>query len=161
PNEEFGEEVKAVVQPRDMRDATPEFAAELIAWCRERLAHIKCPKSIDFEEELPRAPTGKLYSAELLVRYWKDRTTGICAAPGCERMSALGRLAVPPHCLRRPASSCTRLRGRSESRGLRSRRPRAGGRWRRHRSPGRRDSRRCARPAPAPARGCPSAIPTT
>ena len=77
PNEEFGEEVKAVVQPRDMRDATPEFAAELIAWCRERLAHIKCPKSIDFEEELPRAPTGKLYKRELRDRYWKDRSTRI------------------------------------------------------------------------------------
>jgi long-chain acyl-CoA synthetase len=77
PNEEFGEEVKAVVQPRDMRDATPEFAAELIAWCRERLAHIKCPKSVDFEAELPRAPTGKLYKRELRDRYWKGRETRI------------------------------------------------------------------------------------
>lgn len=71
PNEEFGEEVKAVVQPRDMHDATPEFAAELIAWCRERLADVKCPRSIDFEAELPRAPTGKLYKRELRERYWQ------------------------------------------------------------------------------------------
>ncbi|MCO5120051.1 MAG: AMP-binding protein [Burkholderiaceae bacterium] len=77
PNEEFGEEVKAVVQPRDMRDASPELAAELIAWCRERLAHIKCPKTVDFEEELPRAATGKLYKRQLRDRYWEGRATKI------------------------------------------------------------------------------------
>lgn len=77
PNEEFGEEVKAVVQPRDMQDATPELAAELIAWCRERLADVKCPRSVDFEEELPRAATGKLYKRQLRDRYWEGRTARI------------------------------------------------------------------------------------
>jgi long-chain acyl-CoA synthetase len=70
PNEEFGEEVKAVVQLRDMRDAGRALEQELIAFCREHLSPIKCPRSIDFEAELPRAPTGKLYKRLLRDRYW-------------------------------------------------------------------------------------------
>ena len=70
PNEEFGEEVKAVVQPRDMADATPELALELIDYCRERLSHLKCPRTVDFREELPRHPTGKLYKRLLKDEYW-------------------------------------------------------------------------------------------
>ncbi len=71
PNEEFGEEVKAVVQPKDWKDATPEFEKELIAFCREHISHIKCPRSVDFEKELPRHPTGKLLKRLLKDRYWK------------------------------------------------------------------------------------------
>lgn len=70
PNEDFGEEVKAVVQPRDMREAGPALEAELIAFCHAHLSGIKCPKSIDFEAELPRHPTGKLYKRLLRERYW-------------------------------------------------------------------------------------------
>jgi acyl-CoA synthetase (AMP-forming)/AMP-acid ligase II len=70
PNEDFGEEVKAVVQPADMADAGPALADELIAWCRERISHVKCPRSVDFEAELPRHPTGKLYKRLLRDRYW-------------------------------------------------------------------------------------------
>ncbi len=70
PNEEFGEEVKAVVQPRDLAEAGPALEHELIAFCREHLAAIKCPRSIDFEAELPRHPTGKLYKRLLRDRYW-------------------------------------------------------------------------------------------
>ena len=70
PNPDFGEEVKAVVQPKDMSLATPELAAELLDYCRDRLSHIKCPRSIDFEAELPRHPTGKLYKRLLKDRYW-------------------------------------------------------------------------------------------
>ena len=70
PNEDFGEEVKAVVQPRSMADAGPELAADLMAFCRENLSHIKCPRSVDFEAELPRHPTGKLYKRILRDRYW-------------------------------------------------------------------------------------------
>jgi acyl-CoA synthetase (AMP-forming)/AMP-acid ligase II len=77
PNEEFGEEVKAVVQPVDMALATPAFAAELIAYCRERLADVKCPRSIDFDPELPRHPNGKLYKRILRDRYWRDRASKI------------------------------------------------------------------------------------
>ena len=73
PNEEFGEEVKAVVQPCEMLEAGPELERELITFCRERLSPIKCPRSIDFLRELPRYPTGKLYKRLLRDRYWTDR----------------------------------------------------------------------------------------
>jgi long-chain acyl-CoA synthetase len=69
PNPEFGEEVKAVIQPKRWADATDAMAAELIAWCKARLADVKCPRSVDFERELPRADTGKLYKKELKARY--------------------------------------------------------------------------------------------
>lgn len=77
PNEEFGEEVKAVVQPVDMEEAGPELEAELIAFCREHLSAIKCPQSVDFEAELPRHPTGKLYKRLLRDRYWGDHDSRI------------------------------------------------------------------------------------
>jgi long-chain acyl-CoA synthetase len=70
PNEEMGEEVKAVVQPHDMAKAGKELEAELIVFCRKHLSPIKCPKSIDFEAELPRTPTGKLVKRHLRDRYW-------------------------------------------------------------------------------------------
>jgi long-chain acyl-CoA synthetase len=77
PNEDFGEEVKAVVQPVDPKDAGPELANELIEFCHGRLSKIKCPRSIDFEAELPRHPTGKLYKRLLKDRYWGDRESRI------------------------------------------------------------------------------------
>jgi long-chain acyl-CoA synthetase len=77
PNEDFGEEVKAVVQPVDMAEAGPELSRELIAYCRSHLADIKCPRSIDFEAELPRHPTGKLYKRLLKDRYWAGHETRI------------------------------------------------------------------------------------
>ena len=70
PNEEMGEEVKAVVQPHDMAKAGKELEAELIMFCRKHLSPIKCPRSIDFEAELPRTPTGKLVKRHLRDRYW-------------------------------------------------------------------------------------------
>jgi acyl-CoA synthetase (AMP-forming)/AMP-acid ligase II len=74
PNDDFGEEVKAVVQPVAM-PATPEeadaLAKELIAFCKEHLADIKCPRTIDFRTELPRHPTGKLYKRLLKDEYWQ------------------------------------------------------------------------------------------
>lgn len=73
PNDEFGEEVKAVVQPTDMALAGPELEAELIAYCRERLAALKCPRSVDFQAELPRHENGKLYKRQLRDRYWAGR----------------------------------------------------------------------------------------
>jgi long-chain acyl-CoA synthetase len=73
PNEEFGEEVKAVVQPMDMADAGPELEAELLAFCRASISHVKAPRSIDFMAELPRYPTGKLYKRLLRDRYWAGR----------------------------------------------------------------------------------------
>ena len=70
PDAEMGEAVKAVVQPRDMARAGPELEAELIAFCRARLSHVKCPKSVDFRAELPRHDTGKLYKRLLKDQYW-------------------------------------------------------------------------------------------
>jgi acyl-CoA synthetase (AMP-forming)/AMP-acid ligase II len=71
PNEDFGEEVKAVVQPVDMAEAGPDLERELIAFCRSHLADVKCPRSIDFRDELPRHPTGKLYKRLLRDEYWE------------------------------------------------------------------------------------------
>ena len=68
----MGEAVKAVVQPRDMAAAGPGLADELIAYCRDRLAHYKCPRTVDFMAELPRSPSGKLYKRVLRDRYWED-----------------------------------------------------------------------------------------
>jgi len=73
PNEEMGEEVKAVVQPHDMARAGKALEAELIAFCRKHLSPIKCPKSIDFEAELPRTPTGKLVKRHLRDKYWPKK----------------------------------------------------------------------------------------
>jgi acyl-CoA synthetase (AMP-forming)/AMP-acid ligase II len=75
PNDDFGEEVKAVVQPVTMpadAEAAKALEKELIAFCRSELADVKCPRSIDFREELPRHPTGKLYKRLLKDEYWKD-----------------------------------------------------------------------------------------
>ena len=69
PDEIMGEAVKAVVQPRDWADAGPALEAELIAFARAQLSHVKCPRSIDFEAELPRHDTGKLYKRLLKDRY--------------------------------------------------------------------------------------------
>jgi long-chain acyl-CoA synthetase len=70
PNEEMGEEVKAVVQPHDMARAGVALEAELIQFCKKHLSPIKCPRSVDFEPELPRTPTGKLVKRHLRDRYW-------------------------------------------------------------------------------------------
>ena len=70
PNEEMGEEVKAVVQPANLEEAGPDLEAELIAYCKENMSSFKSPRSIDFEEELPRHPTGKLYKRLLKDKYW-------------------------------------------------------------------------------------------
>jgi long-chain acyl-CoA synthetase len=77
PNEDLGEEVKAVVQPVPGVEPGPQLEKELIDFCRSQLSHIKCPRSIDFEEELPRLPTGKLYKRLLRDRYWQGHTTTI------------------------------------------------------------------------------------
>ena len=61
PDPEMGERVHAVVQPVDWDDAGPELEQELLAYCREHLAHYKCPQAVDFDRELPREQTGKLY----------------------------------------------------------------------------------------------------
>ena len=77
PNADLGEEVKAVVQPMPGVEPCEALAAELIAFCSQSLSRQKVPRSIDFEDELPRLPTGKLYKRLLRDRYWGDKTTRI------------------------------------------------------------------------------------
>jgi long-chain acyl-CoA synthetase len=77
PNVDLGEEVKAVVQLMPDVPPGPEIAEELIAFCGRHLARQKVPRSIDFEPELPRLPTGKLYKRLLRDRYWGNKTSRI------------------------------------------------------------------------------------
>jgi long-chain acyl-CoA synthetase len=71
PNDEFGEEVKAAVELAAGVEAGEALTEDLIAHCREHLAGYKIPKSIDFEEALPRHPTGKLLKRLLRDKYWE------------------------------------------------------------------------------------------
>jgi len=77
PNEDFGEEVKAVIEPMPGVTPGPELAQALMAFCAQHLAHMKCPKSIDFTDKLPRLPTGKLYKRVLRDAYWAGHSTRI------------------------------------------------------------------------------------
>jgi long-chain acyl-CoA synthetase len=77
PNADLGEEVKAVVQPMPGIQPGPDLADELMLFCSESLSRQKVPRSIDFEAELPRLPTGKLYKRLLRDRYWGDKTSRI------------------------------------------------------------------------------------
>lgn len=70
PNTEMGEEVKAVVQLSATESPSPGLEQELLAYATERIAHYKCPRSVDFIEEMPRLPTGKLYKRLLKDKYW-------------------------------------------------------------------------------------------
>jgi acyl-CoA synthetase (AMP-forming)/AMP-acid ligase II len=70
PNTDLGEEVKAIIIPAAGSVPGPELALQLIEYCRSRLAHFKCPVSVDFVEELPRLPTGKLLKRQIRSQYW-------------------------------------------------------------------------------------------
>jgi long-chain acyl-CoA synthetase len=70
PDPEWGEQVKAVVQVVDGTEPTTELAEEIVAFCRARLAGFKCPRSVDFESQLPRTETGKLLKRNIRDRYW-------------------------------------------------------------------------------------------
>ena len=76
PDDEWGEQVKAVVQPADGAQAGPELAAEIIGSLTGRLARMKWPRSVDFVDEMPRDPSGKLHKRRLREPYWagQDRT---------------------------------------------------------------------------------------
>ena len=74
PDEKWGESVKAVVELSSGQEASPE---ELIAWCKERLAGYKCPRSVEIMVELPRNPTGKLLKKDLRKPYWENRDRAI------------------------------------------------------------------------------------
>jgi fatty-acyl-CoA synthase len=77
PNDDMGEEVKAVVQPVDDADPGSALAEELDAWCAERLAGYKRPRTYDFVEQLPRLDNGKLYKKSLRDPYWAGRPTQV------------------------------------------------------------------------------------
>jgi long-chain acyl-CoA synthetase len=74
PNDEWGEEVKGVIELKPGYEPTDDLARELIAYSRDRLAKFKCPKSIAFDDELPRHETGKLYRRLVRERY-REATT--------------------------------------------------------------------------------------
>ncbi|MHB1517696.1 MAG: acyl-CoA synthetase [Acidimicrobiales bacterium] len=73
PHDEWGEEVKAVVEPADGVEPTPELAEDILSYCATRLARFKTPKSIDFTDDMPRDPNGKLYKRKLRDPYWEGR----------------------------------------------------------------------------------------
>jgi long-chain acyl-CoA synthetase len=77
PDPEWGEAVKAAVELHPGRQPSPELEAEIRAFARERLADYKVPRSIDFENRLPRYPTGKLHVRLLRDRYWKQHDRNI------------------------------------------------------------------------------------
>ena len=77
PNEDLGEEVKAIVEPAEGAAPGPELERELVEFCRAHLARYKCPRSVDFDPNLPRLPTGKLYKRVLQDRYWAEHRSRI------------------------------------------------------------------------------------
>jgi long-chain acyl-CoA synthetase len=77
PDDDWGEQVKAVIEPAAGVSAGPALADEILAFCVERIAKFKCPKSIDFMPELPRDPNGKLYKRKLRDPYWVGRERAI------------------------------------------------------------------------------------
>ena len=77
PHDDWGEEVKAVVEPVDGAAGGPELEAEILEWSKDKLARYKTPKSIDFTGEMPRDPNGKLYKRKLRDPYWEGRDRAI------------------------------------------------------------------------------------
>jgi long-chain acyl-CoA synthetase len=77
PNDDWGEEVKAVIEPAPGVEPSPELASEIIAFCEGKLARFKTPKSVDFVSEMPRDPNGKLYKRKLRDPYWVGRERAI------------------------------------------------------------------------------------
>ena len=77
PDEEFGEQVKAVVVLNRGFSAEEKIATELIEYCRQSLSHITCPRTVDFVDSLPRDPSGKLYKHRIREQYWQGRERSI------------------------------------------------------------------------------------
>jgi long-chain acyl-CoA synthetase len=77
PHDEFGEQVLALVQPMAGAEPGPELEQELIGWCRERLAHLKCPRAVEFRDDLQRDPNGKIAKHKLRAPYWEGRDRAI------------------------------------------------------------------------------------
>jgi long-chain acyl-CoA synthetase len=77
PDEDWGEQVKAVIEPAPGIKPGAALADEIIAYCVERIAKFKCPRSVDFIAEMPRDPNGKLYKRKLRDPYWQNRDRAI------------------------------------------------------------------------------------
>ena len=77
PHEDWGEEIKAVIEPVAGVEPGEELTAEILAFCQERLARFKQPKSIDYIDEMPRDPNGKLYKRKLRDPYWEGKERAI------------------------------------------------------------------------------------
>jgi long-chain acyl-CoA synthetase len=77
PNEEWGEEVKSVVQLNPGFEPSDALGQELIEFTREHVAHYKCPKTVDFADDLPRLPTGKIQRRLVREPYWEGRSKSI------------------------------------------------------------------------------------
>jgi len=74
PNDEWGEEVKTIVQLEPGIQPSETLTADLINWARERLANFKCPRTIDYAIELPRSDAGKIQRKVVRAPYWKDHS---------------------------------------------------------------------------------------
>jgi long-chain acyl-CoA synthetase len=77
PHEDWGEEVKAVIEPAADVEPSPELAEDILAFCGDKLARFKTPKTVDFITEMPRDPNGKLYKRRLRDPYWEGRERAI------------------------------------------------------------------------------------
>ena len=77
PDDDMGEQIKAVVEPAPGQEAGEELRSSIMAHIEGRLAKFKWPKSIDFVDELPREPTGKLLKRQLRDPYWEGRDRAI------------------------------------------------------------------------------------
>ena len=74
PNDDWGEEIKAVIEVIDGVTGGADLTVEILIWCEGRLAKMKTPRSIDYSDELPRDPNGKLYKRKLRDPYWEGRS---------------------------------------------------------------------------------------
>ena len=77
PHPDWGEEVKAVVELVDGVEPSDEVAQEILTYCGEKLAKFKIPRSVDFTDEMPRDPNGKLYKRKLRDPYWEGHEAKI------------------------------------------------------------------------------------
>jgi long-chain acyl-CoA synthetase len=77
PNDDWGEEVKAVIEPAPGVEAGPSLADEILVFCAKNIAKYKTPRSIDFVDAMPRDPNGKLYKRKLRDPYWEGRSRAI------------------------------------------------------------------------------------
>ena len=77
PNDEWGEEVKAVIELNNNQNPSDQISSELMSFAQENLAKMKLPRSIDFIKKLPRDENGKLYKRRLRDPYWKNHSSKV------------------------------------------------------------------------------------